>query len=161
MILWMTTKAPKLFIPRQTLAEIEHLCMNTSGAGPAQEVCGFLAGHIKADHFRVSKVLAMDNSAESDLPHRYRIDAQAYMEAERRFELRGLQIIGIFHSHPGTSAEPSQLDRDYFFPGWVYLIVGLLSGGLTEHRAFAKFISPADAIIEASIEVLDHEATPW
>ncbi|MGC8560206.1 MAG: Mov34/MPN/PAD-1 family protein [Phycisphaerae bacterium] len=156
----MRTKAPKLLIPRQTLAEIEQLCVNTPGTGPAQEVCGFLIGHIKADHFWVSKSLAVNNNAESDLPHRYRIDAQAYMEAERSFELRGLQIVGIFHSHPSADAEPSQLDRDYFFPGWVYLIVGLMSGGLTEHRAFEKLISPAEAIIEVGIQVLDHETPP-
>ena len=153
----MTTKGRKLFIPRQTLAEIEHLCMNTPGAGPAQEVCGFLAGHIKADHFRVSKVLAVNNSAESDLPHRYRIDSQAYMEAERRFELRGLQIVGVFHDHPGADAEPSQLDRDYFFPGLVYLIVGRPAVGEIEHRAFQRLISDPHVIIEIGIQVIEDD----
>ncbi len=157
----MIACAAKLFIRRSALIEIDEMSIEGSQGGPAHEICGFLVGHVEADHYHVSFSLGVANSAASEAPNRYRIDAEAYIEAEQLLKLRGLQIVGVFHDHPGADAEPSQLDRDYFFPGWVYLIVGLLSGGLTEHRAFAKFISPADAIIEASIEVLDHEATPW
>jgi proteasome lid subunit RPN8/RPN11 len=37
---------------------------------------------------------------------------------------RGLELLGFWHSHPRTSAEPSDLDRARAVPGYVYVVVG-------------------------------------
>jgi proteasome lid subunit RPN8/RPN11 len=38
----------------------------------------------------------------------------------------GLQIVGIYHSHPGTEAYPSMRDVEFaYYPGVSYIIVSL------------------------------------
>lgn len=150
---------PKLLIPRMALVEIDEAAIKASRCTPAREVCGFLIGHAQRNHYRVSFGLTVNNSVKFNPGNRYQIDARTYTETERLLGLRSLQIVGIFHSHPGTHAEPSHLDRDYFFPGWVYLIVGLMPGGLMEHRAFEKRVSPTERIVEVGIQSANLEAT--
>jgi proteasome lid subunit RPN8/RPN11 len=153
----MIACAAKLFIRRSALIEIDEMSIEGSQGGPAHEICGFLVGHVEADHYHVSFSLGVANSAASEAPNRYRIDAEAYIEAEQLLKLRGLQIVGVFHDHPGADAEPSQLDRDYFFPGLVYLIVGRPAVGEIEHRAFQRLISDPHVIIEIGIQVIEDD----
>lgn len=58
------------------------------------EACGLLAGKEN----KVEAVLRVRNAAQS--PVRFRIDPQEQWEAFQWIETRGLELVGIFHSHP-------------------------------------------------------------
>lgn len=86
-----------------------------------QECCGLLVG----DRGRVLFAVSMRNIAASAT--RYRVDDAAHLELRRllrQFSPR-LSILGVYHSHPAGSAEPSPTDIDEaLYPEWAYVIIG-------------------------------------
>ena len=56
----------------------------------------------------------------------YTIDPKDHLRADRDAEGRGLEIIGVMHSHTHTDAYPSPTDvAQAPDPGWHYVIVSL------------------------------------
>lgn len=68
------------------------------------EACGLLAG--KRD--RVEKVLLVQNHMES--PVRFVMDPYEQLQAFEWIDSHGLDLLGIFHSHPSGPTTPSQTD---------------------------------------------------
>lgn len=102
------------------------------------EACGLMAGRDGA----VLRLYRMKNLDAS--PVSYRLDPSEQLSVMREMERDGLDIVGIYHSHPDAPAMPSQTDisRAFFpgtrepnFPGAAYLIVSLAAGE-PEIRAF-------------------------
>ena len=59
----------------------------------------------------------------------YEVDPLQHLRAERDAESRGLEIVGVMHSHTHTAAYPSPTDVVQApDPGWHYLIVSLADG---------------------------------
>jgi [CysO sulfur-carrier protein]-S-L-cysteine hydrolase len=69
-----------------------------------QEACGLLAG--KED--RVEKVILVRNQAQS--PVRFVMDPYEQLQAFEWIESNGLELLGIFHSHPVGSETASVTD---------------------------------------------------
>ena len=69
-----------------------------------QEACGLLAG----TGTRVERVIGVPNSLRS--PVRFRMEPHAQWRAFQRFEAEGLDLVGIYHSHPGGPDHPSATD---------------------------------------------------
>ena len=56
----------------------------------------------------------------------YTVDPRDHLRADRDAEQRGLEIIGVMHSHTHTEAYPSPTDvRQAPDPAWHYVIVSL------------------------------------
>ena len=70
------------------------------------EACGLLAG--KGD--RVETVLKVHNAAQS--PVRFRMDPQEQYDAFMWIEANGLDLIGIYHSHPSGPETVSATDLE-------------------------------------------------
>jgi proteasome lid subunit RPN8/RPN11 len=87
------------------------------GGRAPEEACGLVAGR---DNIAL-EVIPVTNALHS--PVRYRMDPQEQLEAFTRIEERGLEIVGIYHSHPSGPAQPSPTDiAEAFYPEAVYLI---------------------------------------
>ena len=61
----------------------------------------------------------------------------------------GLEVVGVWHSHPDHSAQPSETDRSAAWEGWSYLILSVTSEGVTESRSWRL---REEAFIEEVIE---------
>jgi proteasome lid subunit RPN8/RPN11 len=86
------------------------------------ECCGVLLG--KDDE--IVEAVRTGNLAES--PNRFLIDPRDHINARRAARHRGLEVVGFYHSHPGSSPEPSATDlAEASYPDHLYLIVGLAS----------------------------------
>jgi [CysO sulfur-carrier protein]-S-L-cysteine hydrolase len=85
------------------------------------EACGLFAG----DAAGVANVFyPCRNAAESSRV--YTIDPRDHLRADRDAEGRGLEIIGVMHSHTHTEAYPSPTDVTQApDPAWHYVIVSL------------------------------------
>jgi proteasome lid subunit RPN8/RPN11 len=81
-----------------------------------REACGLLVG--RDDEVR--RAVRARNLARSD--HRYEIAPEDHFAAVRAARVDGLEVIGAYHSHPDTAAEPSPTDRDGAFEGFVFVI---------------------------------------
>jgi proteasome lid subunit RPN8/RPN11 len=72
--------------------------------GAPLEACGLLAG--KND--RVERTLGVHNAERS--PVRFRMEPRAQWRAFQRIEAAGLELVGIYHSHPNGPDRPSPTD---------------------------------------------------
>ena len=82
-----------------------------------QEACGLLAG----SENQVIMVLPVTNALHS--PVRYRMAAREQLDAFERIDHAGLELVGIYHSHPNGPDGPSATDiAEAFYPEAVYLI---------------------------------------
>jgi proteasome lid subunit RPN8/RPN11 len=95
------------------------------------ECCGLLLG--KADHSGKSavKLRPVTNAREDSPQNRYLISAGDWLAAERETRNEGLDIIGVYHSHPDHPPRPSEFDREHAFPWYSYIIVSV-AGGVAE-----------------------------
>jgi proteasome lid subunit RPN8/RPN11 len=85
-----------------------------------RECCGVLIGSAET----VTEIATARNIAER--PTRFLINPQDHLDAIRHARQRGLQVLGFYHSHPHSSAVPSETDRaEANYPDHLYLIVGL------------------------------------
>ena len=91
---------------------LEHVAHETP-----MEACGLLAG----SGSRVEQVVPIKNAAGS--PVRFRMDPAEQIQALFSFEEYGLELIGIYHSHPAGPPGPSQIDlSEAAYPEVVQLI---------------------------------------
>jgi proteasome lid subunit RPN8/RPN11 len=91
--------------------------------GLPDEACGLLAGPT-ASEGRVDRFYPCTNAAASSRV--YTVDPTDHYRAERDAEDRGMEIIGVVHSHTHTEAYPSPTDvAQAPDPGWHYVIVSL------------------------------------
>ena len=65
----------------------------------------------------------------------YTVDPKELLRADRDAEARGLEIIGVFHSHTHTDAYPSPTDvAQAPDPGWHYVLVPSRDGAAGRAR---------------------------
>jgi proteasome lid subunit RPN8/RPN11 len=102
------------------------------------EGCGVLIGRYQ-DGDRVSVVEATSgrNRWMERLRDRYDLDPADIQAADRSARLRGLDVVGFWHSHPDHPARPSQFDSDRAWAEYAYLIVHTRAGGTGDLNAFS------------------------
>ena len=90
--------------------------------GLPDEACGLLAGPPGTS--RCTAFYRCRNAAESSRV--YTVEPTDHLRADRDAEGRGLEVIGVMHSHTHTDAYPSPTDvAQAPDPGWHYVIVSL------------------------------------
>jgi proteasome lid subunit RPN8/RPN11 len=90
--------------------------------GYPEEACGLLGGDPLTG--RVSVFYPCGNAARSSRV--YTVEPRDHLHADRDAEARGLEIIGVFHSHTHTEPYPSPTDVEQVpDPSWHYVIVSL------------------------------------
>ena len=85
------------------------------------ECCGLLLGlgDEIVDVFRARNI-AVDPAT------RFLIDPADHFAARRAARERGLEVVGFYHSHPRSPADPSARDgAEFSYPGHLYAIVSL------------------------------------
>jgi proteasome lid subunit RPN8/RPN11 len=110
-----------IFLPERIFFEIHS---HASSIFP-EECCGLLLGvfeEIKLKRVEESKRMGNVFQKEERY-HRYTIDPKEFMIAETDAEARGLEVVGIYHSHPNAEAVPSNFDRDHAWPTLSYVVV--------------------------------------
>src|SRR5687767_7065173 len=92
------------------------------------ECCGVLLGRIEDSRKSAVELRAMENTREDSPRNRYLISSRELLEAEKAARARGLDIVGVYHSHPDHPARPSEFDREHAFPWYSYVIVSVQGG---------------------------------
>ena len=86
------------------------------------ECCGFLLGCVDQGVTRVEKAMPAANEDTAGAAHRYAIASPAYRACEKAGRAAGLDIVGFYHSHPGSPATPSAFDTEGGWPWYAYVI---------------------------------------
>lgn len=109
----------KLIIPGHFLKEIISHCREVY----PYEACGILAGKNNV----VEKVFKITNTEKSSVS--YLMDSREQFAAMKEMSGKGLTMVAIYHSHPGSSAYPSPKDISLaFYPDTVHVIISFASG---------------------------------
>ena len=90
-----------------------------------EECCGFLLGH-GGERKRIAEALRAKNVATEDRARRYVIDPLELLHADDEARTRGLDLVGVYHSHPNHSAVPSEFDRSRASPWYSYVILSIV-----------------------------------
>jgi [CysO sulfur-carrier protein]-S-L-cysteine hydrolase len=86
------------------------------------EACGLLGGDLATA--KATLCYPTGNAAAS--ARLYTVEPRDHLRADRDAEGRGLELIGVFHSHTHTDAYPSPTDiAQAPDPGWHYVLVSL------------------------------------
>ncbi len=103
-----------------------------------EEGAGFLLG--KSDRNgrrRLVAVLPLINARESSARrNRYLIGPADYLRAEAEADRLGLDVIGVFHSHPDHPDQPSEFDREWAMPWFSYVITSIQQGVARSSRSW-------------------------
>jgi proteasome lid subunit RPN8/RPN11 len=89
------------------------------------ECCGFLFGREEGLLRTVSAIMVVGNSKEGDKRRRFEIAPKDYLNAESFADRKGLQLLGVYHSHPNHPAVPSEHDRIAAQPYFSYVILSI------------------------------------
>ncbi len=107
------------------------------------EGCGFLFGTDNGTrtivHFE-----PVSNTKEGDKRRRFEISPIDYLRAEQSAIDKGLDLLGIYHSHPDHPAIASVHDLEKALPFFSYIIVSVLNGKadhIFSWRLFDKYRS--------------------
>jgi proteasome lid subunit RPN8/RPN11 len=94
------------------------------------ECCGILLGRIGDEGSRVVEdLIPIENGWDTEEQyHRFQIEPEDMMRAERVARRRGLDVLGFYHSHPDHPAKPSDFDREQALPFYSYIIVAVEKG---------------------------------
>lgn len=115
-------------ILRLTSRQLQKL-RNEARKNYPMEACALIFGNLTNGEAIVKWVVMMPNVLKSTV--RFEADPKSVFDAFEKADRRGLQFIGLFHSHP-ASARPSGIDLQ-FMRLWgeaVWLILSLTDGNV-------------------------------
>lgn len=88
------------------------------------ECCGLLLGTFPY----IKEIRSIENASNDSRDRRYLIHPRDLMDAESYVRGIGMEVMGVYHSHPDHPAYPSAFDRENAVPQYLYLIVNVTRG---------------------------------
>ena len=89
----------------------QHLLSKEAKNKKPNETCALLFGNKENDKLLVSEVFMADNMDGS--PVNFTISNEQLIQGYKTAEEKGLEVIGIFHSHPNSQPYPSSTDKKF------------------------------------------------
>src|SRR5512142_1289435 len=123
-----------LEIPAEVLQQI----LQHGEAAYPEEGAGLLLGQEDGGAVRrVTAVITFSNAREDAARHnRYLITPQDMLRGEQQAARLGLDVIGVFHSHPDHPNRPSEFDQEWALPWFSYVITAVEAGRAVESRSW-------------------------
>ena len=91
------------------------------------------------------------NRREDSPRNRFSVSSRDVIEAEKAAGMRGLEVIGWYHSHPDHPAKPSEYDREHAWPWYSYIIVSVRERVAREMRSW-RLEDSRERYVEQEIE---------
>jgi proteasome lid subunit RPN8/RPN11 len=118
-----------------------------------EEACGLIAGRRMGGRLVANLLFITTNQLHSAT--RFRVDPHEQLAAFNQMESQGLELVGIYHSHPQGPDEPSITDlAEAYFPEAVHLIWS----GRDGEWACAAYLIQAGCVTPVSIQLLEAQA---
>ncbi|HIP43615.1 MAG TPA: M67 family peptidase [Aquifex aeolicus] len=116
------------------------------------ETCGLLIGKVNGDERIVLEAFETPNVNPDRKHDRYEIAPKDYMKAEDYAMSKGLEIVGVYHSHPDHPDRPSEFDLKRAFPEFSYIILSVQKGKVVSFRSWEL---KGEKFEEEKLEVID------
>jgi proteasome lid subunit RPN8/RPN11 len=140
-----------LEIDEQTLGSIQ---AHGEAAYP-EEGAGLLLGVQEGETRRINAIYGLDNSREDIARHnRYLLTPQDYARGEEQASRLGLDVVGVFHSHPDHPSQPSEFDREWAMPWFSYIITSVEKGRAAGTRSW-QLLEDRSKFVEETVRIVD------
>ena len=116
------------------------------------ECCGAMLGAVDDGTKTVKLAIEMENAFGGEQGSRYELRPEDLLRADREARRQGMDLIGIFHSHPDCDAYFSDTDLKNSCP-WYSFVVLSIKDGKFDHAA--SFLPDPDQTA-ADAEELKH-----
>lgn len=93
-----------------------------------REACGLIGGTSDGERKVAGAIVPVPNARADAAHNRYLIAPEAFRRAQERLARHGLDVVGVYHSHPDHPPEPSAVDRENAWPWLSYVIVEVRRG---------------------------------
>jgi proteasome lid subunit RPN8/RPN11 len=124
-----------------------------------EEGAGLLLGRVRDGQRLAERLMLLGNSFEATARgRRYRLSTSDLITAEDEADRLGLDILGVYHSHPDHPPRPSEYDREWALPSYSYVITSVHSGDAVESRSW-RLTDDRSAMVEEELVILPEEAT--
>jgi proteasome lid subunit RPN8/RPN11 len=109
------------------------------------ECCGVMLGHIHGENKVVTEAVPLENSFEGAQNERYEVRPEDLLKAERAAREHGLDLVGIFHSHPDCEAYFSETDLKNSCPWYSFVVISINRGKFDHANSFLPDIDQTSA----------------
>ena len=100
------------------------------------ECCGAMLGRTQADGKLVTEAIPLENAWAGEQGERYQLRPEDLLNADREARSRGLDLIGIFHSHPDCDAYFSETDLKNSCPWYSFVVLSIQRGQFDHAKSF-------------------------
>lgn len=123
----------------------EQMVLAAKKAYPS-ECCGFLVGKkSEKGEIEVTEIREASNQFHGQKSVHFQIDPLFIYHLEQELEPRGLEIVGVYHSHPDCPAILSKEDEKYMVPGLEYVIMSVKNGEVVDVKSYKKAMPPLNS----------------
>ncbi|MDE3165728.1 MAG: M67 family metallopeptidase [Acidobacteriota bacterium] len=92
------------------------------------ECCGAMLGTTDGETKQVREAIALENAFEGAQAARYELRPEDLLAADRAARERGMDLIGIYHSHPDCDAYFSATDLKNSCPWYSFVVLSIQKG---------------------------------
>lgn len=100
------------------------------------ECCGALLGRHDSATKCVTRAIALENVSPGPRTTRYAVNPQELIAAERLARQDGLDLLGIYHSHPDRGAYFSEEDLRNSCPWYSYVVLSIRAGQFNHAKSW-------------------------
>ena len=100
------------------------------------ECCGAMLGRNSGENKVVTQALPLENAWDGEQGERYQIRPEDLLQADKDARARGLDLIGIFHSHPDCDAYFSETDLKNSCPWYSFVVLSVQKGRFHHAKSF-------------------------
>ena len=115
------------------------------------ECCGAMLGRVVEDKKLVTDAVPLDNAFKGEQAERYELRPEDLLAADRAARDRGLDLIGIFHSHPDCDAYFSETDLKNSCPWYSFVVLSVENNKFDHANSFLPDIEQTRADTEELI----------
>jgi proteasome lid subunit RPN8/RPN11 len=100
------------------------------------ECCGVMLGRTLDGKKVVTEALPLENSYQGERRQRYELRPEDLLAADKAARGRGLDLVGIFHSHPDCDAYFSKADLQNSCPWYSFVVLSVYHGQFDHAKSF-------------------------
>jgi len=113
------------------------------------ECCGAMIGSADGDAKLVRQALPLENAHIGSQATRYELRPEDLLKAEKAARSSGMDLIGIFHSHPDHDAYFSETDLKNSCPWYSFVVLSVKAGRYNHAKSFLPNMDQTAAEEEA------------
>jgi proteasome lid subunit RPN8/RPN11 len=100
------------------------------------ECCGAMLGRSGDGKKLVIDAVALENAFSGEQAARYELRPEDLLAADKAARARGLDLIGIYHSHPDCDAYFSKTDLENSCPWYSFVVLSIKAGKFDHANSF-------------------------